>query len=77
MLLAAASGYSFEYTDAQAQISLQLSQYAYCGVDAYLTMPFEYAAEGFVATKVLHNSIYDVQGYVGYLPSDKSIYVAF
>ena len=35
---------------------------------------FAGAVEGFVATKVIYNVI---SGYIGYLPSDKSIYVAF
>ena len=33
--------------------------------------------EGFVATTVIENSTWDVFGYTGYLPSDKSIYVVF
>ena len=35
------------------------------------------AALGFIPTKVIYNPVNDVNGYVGYLPSDNSIYVAF
>lgn len=35
------------------------------------------AALGFRPTKVIYNPVNDVNGYVGYLPSDDSIYVAF
>lgn len=70
-------GYSFDYTDAQAQISIQLSQNAYCGKEVYLTQEYTGAAEGFVPTKIIYNFLYDVQGFVGYLPSDNSIYVSY
>ena len=33
--------------------------------------------EGFTLTKVIYNDTYDVEGYIGYLPSDNSIYVTF
>ena len=32
---------------------------------------------GFTLTKVIYNDTYDVEGYIGYLPSDNSIYVTF
>ena len=34
-------------------------------------------ATGFVATKALYHFLDDTEGYVGYLPSDSSIYVVF
>lgn len=34
-------------------------------------------AEGFVVTYPIHNNWNDLQGFVGYLPSDNSIWVAF
>jgi hypothetical protein len=43
---------------------------AYCGVDEYAAHNFSSFSEGFVVTKTLHNSFHDVQGFVGYLPSD-------
>lgn len=58
-------------------MSRQLASYAYCGKEAYLTQPYSNAVEGFVATKVIENLLFDVQGYVGYLPSDQSIFVVF
>ena len=65
------------YTDAQARISLHLSQDAYCGKAVYLTQHYSGVLAGFVATKVISNLVDDVEGFVGYLPSDKSIYVVF
>ena len=65
------------YTDQQAQIALQLSIDAYCGKDAYMKHVFEGPAEGFVPTKVISGILYDVEGYVGYLKSEESIYVVF
>lgn len=38
---------------------------------------FEGAAQGFVPTLTIYNHSQDVEGYIGYLPSDKSIYVVF
>jgi hypothetical protein len=34
-------------------------------------------SEGFIPTKVIYNPSNDVNGFIGYLPSDNSIYVAF
>ena len=34
-------------------------------------------ATGFVATKALYHFLDDTEGFVGYLPSDNSIYVVF
>jgi len=65
------------YTDSLARIALQLSSNAYCDPTAYLTHTYENAAKGFVATKVLKQDLYGVAGYIGYLPSDKAIYVTF
>lgn len=65
------------YSDAQAHISLQLSQDAYCGSKAYLTQHYTGILAGFVATKVIANTANDVEGFVGYLPSDRSIFVVF
>ena len=66
------------YTDQQAKISLELSQNAYCGHGHYLTHTYTGAASGFVATKSIYSGIWkDTEGFVGYLPSDSSIYVSF
>ena len=65
------------YDNNQAQISLWLSAAAYCGKDKYKTHAFKGPTTGFVATYVIYDAATDTQGYVGYLPSDKSIYVTF
>ena len=66
------------YTDQQARISLELSQNAYCGHGHYLDHTYSGPATGFVATKSIYSGIWqDTEGFVGYLPSDSSIYVSF
>ena len=66
------------YSPTEANISVVLSGDAYCGKDAYLTKTWTGTTAGFVATKVIYSGIVDdTQGYVGYLPSNKSIYVVF
>ena len=35
------------------------------------------ASEGFIVNQVIWDADYDTQGFVGYLPSDDSIYVVF
>lgn len=50
---------------------------SYCGIAEYQTHNYSGAALGFVATKVLYDQSNDIEGYVGYLPSDQSIYVVF
>lgn len=65
------------YNGAQSEISLWLSTAAYCGKDSYKTRTFKGPTTGFVVTNVIFDSKTDMQGYVGYLPSDKSIYVVF
>eukprot|EP01035_Chromulina_nebulosa_P017269 gene17269-22803_t len=61
----------------QANISLWLSTAAYCGKDNIESHEFKGPTEGFVVTDVISNIKTDTQGYIGYLPSDKSIYVVF
>ena len=65
------------YDNNQAQISLWLSAAAYCGKSNYKTHTFKGPTTGFVVTYVISDTNSDTQGYVGYLPSDKSIYVAY
>lgn len=38
---------------------------------------FDGLAEGFVVTKSITDSFYNIEGFVGYLPSDSSIYVVY
>jgi len=65
------------WTLAQAQISRQLSVDAYCGHKEYMDHVYAGAAAGFIPTLTIYNPSKDVEGYIGYLPSDKSIYVVF
>lgn len=62
---------------AQANISIWLSAAAYCDRNDYQTRTFQGPTSGFVVTEVIHTMIYDTTGYIGYLPSDSSIYVVF
>jgi len=51
---------------------------AYCGSDSYMNQVWPDVLEGFVPTKVLYDGVIDdTEGFVGYLPSDESIYVVF
>ena len=54
-----------------------LSEYAYCGHDQYSKIKFGGAATGFVLKSTIYDSTNDTNGYIGYLPSDNSIYVVF
>lgn len=65
------------WNQTQAEISLWLSAAADCGWDKIQAHKFKGPTTGFVVTEVLHNPKKDTQGYVGYLPSDSSIYVTF
>ena len=42
-----------------------------------MTHKFEGTAQGFVVTKEIYDKGTDTHGFVGYLPSDNSIYVSF
>jgi hypothetical protein len=65
-----------EFDMAQANISVWLSAATACGVENYESHVFKGPTTGFVVTHVI-NDWKATEGYVGYLPSDKSIYVAF
>lgn len=65
-----------EFDVAQANISVWLSAAAACGTDKYESHTFNGPTEGFVVTHVV-NDWKATNGFVGYLPSDKSIYAAF
>jgi hypothetical protein len=58
-------------------LSLTLSNVAYCGQAQYLDHVYSGNVAAFVPTKVIFEVKHDVNSFVGYLPSDKSIYVAF
>lgn len=63
------------YSQSEALISRQLSADTYCS--DYLTHRYEGTATGFIASKVLYDKTTDTNGFVGYLPSNNSIYVVF
>jgi hypothetical protein len=60
----------------QANVSVYLSGAAYCGKDKYKSMGLSGPAQGFVYEDTLYDITTDLQGYIGYLPFTKSIYVA-
>ena len=65
------------FTMDEAYTSRQLSADAACGKDQYMTHTYEQFAEGFVPTVVLYDEPSDSQGFIGYMPSNNSIYIAF
>lgn len=67
---------SYTYDLHQANISVYLSGAAYCGKDKYKTMTLSGPAIGFIYENTLYDPKTDLQGYIGYLPSKKSIYVS-
>ena len=42
-----------------------------------MTHQFDGATEGFKVTRVIYDADHDTQGFIGYLPSDSSIYVVY
>ena len=73
--LAAAKEYEWSYD--QAKISQQISLAAYCGHELYATYNWQGVIADFDMTHVIYDKHHDTQGFIGVLPSDKSIYVAF
>lgn len=63
------------YDKEQANISVYLSGAAYCGKENYEKMILEGPASGFVYKESLYDIKTDLQGYIGYLSSKKTIYV--
>jgi predicted lipase len=66
-------GYS-SYNLQQANISVFLSGAAYCNKENYATMKLSGPATGFVTEAILYDVKTDIQGYIGYLSSSKTIY---
>jgi hypothetical protein len=64
------------YNLEQANICEYLSGAAYCGKDEYSTMKLAGPASGFVYQDTLYDIKTDLHGYIGYLSSKKTIYVA-
>ena len=65
------------YNTSQATKSVWLSEYAYCGHDQYTQITFGGPVAGFIVKSVIYDILDDTNGYIGYLPSDNSIYVVF
>jgi len=57
--------------------SVWLSASAYCETKDYMSRQWKGAASGFVPTFVLDDKNTDTQGFIGYLPSQSSIYVVY
>lgn len=71
------AGLQSSFSIPQANISAYLSAAAYCGKDKYKTMVLDGPASGFEVKSIIYDSKTDNQGYIGVLPSDKSIYVVY
>ena len=65
------------YNSAHLYNGVLLSAAAYCGKDRYMNMSLNMSITGFVVSDVIYDPKTDLQGYVGFLPSAESIYVAF
>lgn len=67
-----------EFDWAQAEIARQFSVIAYCGYKQYDTHVFTDALEGFEWYYTMYSGWGDdTEGYMGYLPSDNSIWLSF
>jgi hypothetical protein len=63
------------YDTAQLNTCVWLSGAAYCSKDKYKTMILSGQASGFTYKETLYDIKTDLQGYIGILPTTKSIYV--
>jgi hypothetical protein len=61
----------------QADISVWLSAAASCGDENIKSHTFKGLTTGFVVTYTINDLLTDTEGYIGYLPSDQSIYVVY
>jgi hypothetical protein len=63
------------YDVTQLNTCVWLSGAAYCGKDKYKTMILNGPASGFTYKETLYDIKTDLQGYIGILPTTKSIYI--
>ena len=63
------------YDSTQLNTCVWLSGAAYCGKDKYNTMILGGPATGFIYKETLYDVKTDLQGYIGILPTTKSIYL--
>lgn len=75
VLIVALSAVSYDSTE--ADVCLYLSSAAFCDPAQYESHVFTGIASGFNTTLTIHETKYDTYGYVGYLPSRKTIYVTY
>lgn len=68
-------GLSYSYDQVQLNTCVWLSGAAYCGKDNYSSMILKGPAASFVYKDTLYDVKTDLQGYIGVLPTTKSIYV--
>jgi predicted lipase len=66
-----------EFDRNQADISVWLSAAASCGKDNIKTHTFKGPSTGFIVTDTVSDILIGTEGYIGYLPSDNSIYVVY
>lgn len=69
--------YSYAFNLQTANSSVWLSGAAYCGVDKYDQMVLTGPCTGFIVKKKMSDTKTDLQGFIGVLPSDNTIYVVF
>lgn len=67
---------SISYNLDQAQISVYLSGAAYCEKSDYQNMKLIGPAQDFIYESLLYDIKTDLQGFIGYLPSYKTIYIS-
>jgi len=60
-----------------ANCSISLSATSYCGVTSIPRHKFTGNSAGFIVFSTIYNEKYDAEGYIGYRPVDKMIYVVF
>jgi hypothetical protein len=65
----------YSYDSTQLNTGVWLSGAAYCGKEKYKTMILDGPASGFTYKETLYDIKTDLQGYIGILPTTKSIYV--
>ncbi len=76
MFVASAAGHS-PFDLKQANTSVWLSAAAFCNVGNYHKHIFKGPTSGFNVTFPIYDARTDTQGFIGILPSDRSIYIVF
>jgi len=72
-----AAAVAHSYSASEANIALYLSCATFCDTATYETRTYTGVMKGFNATLTIQDDKYQTAGFVGYLPSSKSIYVAY